>query len=208
MPETSVIETELVEAAGFEPTRDYERQDYLAALARAVNEVEEATFDNLSVEAQDWFNSAVKALNKKQDLPEFPDADDEAEAEEETPEAEEEETPAPKAAKAKKGNAKAKPEEEKAEAEATSPAPKRRVAPRKIPHPPVGELDHYGCNVNSKGHAALMMFETGCRMTDVTESVGGTYYNLLQKIVKHGHKLEKGANGFMKLTHKDKGKVR
>ena len=82
---TSVIETELVEASGFEPTKNYARQDYLAALARVVNDMDEKDYDNLTVEAQDWFNAAVRALNKKQDLPEFADVaeDDDGEAESE-----------------------------------------------------------------------------------------------------------------------------
>src|SRR6478736_5488027 len=76
---TSAIETELVKASDFEPSKKYERQDYLAALARRVNELEEDQYDELSIEAQDWFNAAVRSLNKKQDLPEFPDVEAAAE---------------------------------------------------------------------------------------------------------------------------------
>src|SRR4029077_10869977 len=73
------IEKELVEASGFSPRKNYQRQDYLAALARAVNEIEEDKFDAMSTDAQDWFNDAVRALNKKTTLPEFADATTEAE---------------------------------------------------------------------------------------------------------------------------------
>lgn len=214
MAETEV-QKELVEAAGFEPTKNYQRQDYLAALARAVNEIPEEDFDGLSVEAQDWFNAAVKALNKKQELPEFPDAEAEGnEAAEDNPTDDNleddtsdeavEEAPPKKVAKGKKP-AKAEPPEGEVEDEAEEAPPKKTKgkAPRKLEHPAVGELDHFGINVNAKGHAAAAMLEKGCRMADVTASIGGTYYNLLGRLLKDGHKLEKAANGYLQLVHKD-----
>jgi hypothetical protein len=221
----TAIEQELVEATGFEPTKNYERQDYLAALARAVNDIEEADFDGLTVDAQDWFNAAVKALNKKQELPDFPDAETEAEVEEaaeaeeeaeasiaeEEPEAEEK--PKKKGASVKQG-AKAAAADKKAKAE----APKKRKGqpPRKLDHPPIVHpapdtkledldfaMDRFGIVKGSKNHSAAAMLEKGCRMADVTETIGGTYYNLLQRLTKQGHLVEKASNGELKLTHKD-----
>src|SRR5580765_3534987 len=167
---TSVMEQELVEASGFEPTKDYERQDYLAMLARAMNEAasaDETSYDNLSVDAQDWFNLAIKAMNKKQEIPDFPDAVD-VEVEEEESDAEEadgdteeadgepvEEEPKPaKAKKAKKAG--------KADGGKTESAPKPKAAPS------VGrELDKFGVGVKTQNHAALIMLEQGCRMSDI-----------------------------------------
>ena len=245
----SAIEKELVEASSFEPRKNLERQDYLASLARAINEVPEDEFDALSTEAQDWFNDAVRALNKKKDLPDFPDlaeaddeeaqSDDGASSDEEPDSTEETDSdsddadddggepeeagPVPakpttgkKAGKSKAGKTVGTPEETtEGPASSSAPKPNRRgkgVPPRKLPHPPVGETDKYGVGVNSKGHAALVMLEKGCRMSDVTESIGGTYYNLLQKVVKAGHKVEKAANGLITVIHADnipkKGKAK
>ena len=41
--------------------------------------------------------------------------------------------------------------------------------------------------------------------SDIKNSIGGTYYNLLQRLVKDGHYFEKSANGMMKIIHKDDG---
>lgn len=220
---TSEIQEELVKASGFEATKNYERQDYLGALLRAVNDIDEATFDDLSVDAQDWFNAAVKALNKKKDLPDFPDleggeaatgngkddgdselaATEDGEAEGADPEVEADPEPAP----AKKGKNK-KPvavEEEEAEDPPAKAAKAKKPAaqPKRTPPVRTAEVDDYGVALNSKNHTAITYFEKGCRMIDVTEEIGGTYYNLLQKLTKAGHTVEKQANGIIKVRHKD-----
>lgn len=269
----TAIEAELVEASGFEPRRNYERQDYLAALARAIDTMEEDDYDKLSTEAQDWFNEAVKAMNKKKDLPEFPDAateteaaaatseddDDDSEAEEsdsdsdgdddddagedaeEDAEESDEDADPPAAGKAK-GKAKAKGKEVKAkpakkaaakkvakkpakkvekepEDDEVEEAPKKAlgkrkgVPPRKLDHPPIEQLppdidpdefelhlDEFGIVKGTKNAAAAAMLQKGCRMADITETIGGTYYNLIGRLVKAGHTIEKSANGVLKLT--------
>jgi len=205
MTPNSEIQTEIVDATGFEPTKNYERQDYLAALARAANDLDTDDFDALSVDAQDWFNSAVKALNKKEELPEFPDVDENAEpegeeeqtAEDADEEVEAEPQPPPKKVKAKKAKAQPEPEAEE-EVEAEPEPPKKRAKPL-LP----ANADRYGVTAGSKNHRAIQMFEDGCRMGDVTEKVGGTYYNLLGKLKKAGHKVEKSPNGITRLTHSD-----
>jgi len=208
----SELQDELVKASGFEPTKNYDRQNWLAALARSVNELPEEDFDGLSVEAQDWFNEAVKALNKKKDVPDFPDAepteeaaadDAETETEEGDPsddeDVAEEETPPPKkAAKGKK--AKAEPVEDE-----EAPAPKKRAPAAKKPAAAVSGADEYGVT-GGKSQQAIKMLEKGCRMSDITEEVGGTYYNLIQRLTKDGHVVEKTGNGMLKLTHADKAK--
>ena len=211
----SELQDELVKASGFEPTKNYDRQNWLAALARSVNELPEEDFDGLSVEAQDWFNEAVKALNKKKEIPDFADAEETEETEEATaddegdpsddeieakPDTEEVEEAAPpkKAAKGKK--AKAEPDEDE-----EAPAPKKRAPAAKKPAAAVSGADEYGVT-GGKSQQAIKMLEKGCRMSDITEEVGGTYYNLIQRLTKDGHVVEKTGNGMLKLTHADKAK--
>ncbi len=254
------IESELVETSGFKPGKKYQRQDYLAALTRAVNELDEVDFDGLSIEAQDWFNDAVRAINKKVDLPDFPDSNgageaDDEEASDEEPEVEEasEAEPEPVEASAKRKRKPTKPQPKKVvepepepgeedasqagdepdpepeEPEADPPTPPTKAAsarrkkgqpPRKLPHPEIIdhrgkkpeeieiEWDKYDHVKGTKVSAACVMFEQGCRMSDVTASIGGTYYNLLSDLTKAGHKVEKAANGMITLTHKDAKKAK
>lgn len=186
----SKIENEIVELTNFEPPREYDdRQDYLAALAKEVNKLADIDFNTLSTEATEWFNDAVSAINNRKDLPEFPDVEED-EGDNSEPESEK------PVVKAKEKEAKRRP---------------KGVPPRKLEHPKVDpqqgidnfETDRYGVVKGSKNAAAIAMFEQGCRMSDVTASIGGTYYNLLERLRKQGHTVEKGANGMTKLSHKD-----
>lgn len=206
------VEQEIIETVGFEPRRNYkDRQDYLAALARSVDQAEDEDFDKLPKEAVDWFNAAVRAINKKEELPDF-ESEDENELDEPAEETEEEPAPVEEAPKARKGR-KAVAAEVAAEDEVEAAPARRRKgqAPVKKDHPPVKppsedepiELDDFGIVKGTKNAAAAVMLVKGCRMADITESIGGTYYNLVQRFVKQGHKLEKGANGMLKVTHKD-----
>lgn len=231
----SAIETELLEACGFKPKKDYaDRQDYLAALARAINNHDDETvLDNVSNAAADWYDSAVDAINDKTDLPEFPDAEDEAPAkgkskkalkEEPEPEessddgegaAEEAEKPARGKAKAK-DKAKAKAPEKKPEKAAAKkvakaddnddgeaeekPAKAKRSAPASSG---AISLDRYGIAEGTKNAQAVAMLEKGAKMSDVNSEIGGTYYNLLKRLTKAGHKLLKEPGGELKLVHKD-----
>ena len=206
------VEQEIINTVGFEPRRNYkDRQDYLAALARSVDQADDDDFDKLSKEAVDWFNAAVRAINKKEELPDLEgeeenDAEPDAEPAEET----EEEPVVEEVPKARKRKAAA----EVAHEDETPKAPARRrkgQAPVKKDHPPIVRpgpdddisLDRWGIIVGSKNAAAAAMLEKGCRMADITETLGGTFYNLIQRLVKQGHKLEKGANGMIKITHAD-----
>jgi len=185
------VEEELIEASDFKPRRNYSnRQDYLAALARAVDQLGDPELDALSREAGEWFYAAAEAINAKTDIPDF---EDEPSAEKNAP------------------DAIAENEGEEAEAApASKPVkPRKKGQPAKvlkhepIEMPPEGEdvtLNKYGVVVGSKSAAAISMLEQGCRMADITASIGGTYYSLIKRLVKNGHKLEKASNGVLKLT--------
>ena len=62
------------------------------------------------------------------------------------------------------------------------------------------ELDKWGCMVGSKNGRALAAFEKGATAKEIKETFGGTYYNILKRMVSHGHKLEKKGS-VIKLTH-------
>lgn len=118
-----------------------------------------------------------------------PSKDDEVEAEEE-PE------PVKKPAKAKAKPAPAKP------AKAAKPAPKpaKKSAPTDDEEDVI--LDKWGCMQGSKNSQALNLFEQGATSKEVKQALGGTYYNILGKMVRDGHKVEKEGH-LVKLTHKD-----
>lgn len=66
------VEQELVEATQFVPEKKYrKRQDYLAALMRAVCDLPDPEFDKLSDEAVDWSYRSVDAHRAGQELPDF-----------------------------------------------------------------------------------------------------------------------------------------
>lgn len=198
---SSVTEQEILEATHFDPPREYpDRQDYLAALCKAVNKLEDIEFDALSTEAADWFNDSVRAMNNKKDLPEFADTEDDDEAEEVAAK------PAPVKAMTEPKKAAVKAVEEKVIKRRAKGAPARQLEHPKIdPQASIDnfETDRYGVVKGSKNAAAVAMLEGGCRMTDITASIGGTYYNLVARLMKQGHHVEKGANGMIKLAHKD-----
>lgn len=61
-------------------------------------------------------------------------------------------------------------------------------------------LDKWGCMEGSKNSQALAMFEKGATTAEVKNAIGGTYYNILGKMSKQGHKLTK-TGSVIKLTH-------
>lgn len=103
----SAIEAELLKASGCEmQAEDEDRNEFLKRLALAVDEaVDQEAFADLSEEAQEWYNSAAEALEKRgrKVLPEFSDV----ESEEEEAEAEEEEAEEEKPKRGRKVVAKA-----------------------------------------------------------------------------------------------------
>lgn len=159
------VEKEVLEATGFKPQKEYpDRQDYLAALARAVNDLGHEDFDQLSNEAVDWFNASAQALNDQEDLPDFdgvlpdeetdePDQPEEASAAEADDIDEEgEEEPeddnsveedgvdeSPPTKKPKEKPAKTAKGGTKAKEKPTKVA-KKDATPKKLSHPPVRQL--------------------------------------------------------------------
>jgi hypothetical protein len=83
---TGKLEKELIKATGFkQPKGGYkDRQDELAALARLGSKLPDDDFDDLSDEAGNWVNAAVKAIMAKGTIKDFTDdtgtaAEDDAE---------------------------------------------------------------------------------------------------------------------------------
>lgn len=78
----SKIQEELAKASKCAPDANEKitGQDYMAALVKAVGRVDDETWDGLSDPAQDWFNEATDAFNKKKQIPSFPDLEQEEEA--------------------------------------------------------------------------------------------------------------------------------
>jgi hypothetical protein len=71
MTDVTELEQELIDASAFRMKRFAKRQDYLAALARAVEQMELDDFDTLSNEAVDWYNAACNAVNANDDIIDF-----------------------------------------------------------------------------------------------------------------------------------------
>jgi hypothetical protein len=63
-------------------------------------------------------------------------------------------------------------------------------------------LDKWGCMEGSKNSRALFLFEKGATTAEVKEKVGGTYYNIMKKMVEDGHTLEKEGS-IVTIIHKD-----
>lgn len=230
----SDIETELVKTAKFKaPKVKGDRQDYLAALARACYKLDNDTFDEISEPAADWVNKAVEALNNKEDLPEFPDLEDEAQ-DEEVDESEEDSEAAEAVADAEEGTGEddteagdspdddavdeAEPEEKPKTKAKVKAAPKQEVPPPKRKNKPskeeqakiktryddlTGEKDRYGIIIGTKTHDAVLMYERGTTSRELKERLGGRFYNILDKLEKAGHRVERSGIGTFTVVHKD-----
>lgn len=146
------IESELLKLTGLRAKRGEDRQDYLARLTEAVDDVcdadekehkgergYESLYDGLDKDTQTWFNAAAEALGDKLEIEDFPD------------EAEEEAEPAPRTRRGRvvaadeptprgrRGRVAPEPEEEEEEEgeeeEAPPPRRGRRGAPVAEPAP-------------------------------------------------------------------------
>lgn len=178
------VEQELIEAADLVAAdMSKNRQAYLTEIAKAVSNLDDVAFNKLTDDAAKWSNSAIRAIKAKKPLPDFPDVEEEPGLEEQL---------------------KAEP------AKPAKPDRRKGQPPKKQEHPPITPpadeigLNDFGVIIGSKNAAAVAMLTRGCRMADVTETIGGTYYNLLRRLVKQGHAVESGANGMLKLVHKSK----
>ena len=79
----SNIEHELRKAIGVIHKKGAVRQDYLEKVLNAVEDLSEDDWQELSEEAQTWFQKAMKAHNKGKSIPDYPE--DEASEEEDKP---------------------------------------------------------------------------------------------------------------------------
>lgn len=144
------------------------------------------------------------ASTEDEDEPE--DEDDEADPDEEPEDGDDEEDEpeevveeAPKPARKKPGPP-AKPKPPKGQPPVSVSAQKKL---KDLPQDEGDvELDKWGCMIGSKNSLALAMFEKGATAKEIKAELGGTYYNILTKMVKRGHKLEREGH-LMKLTHAD-----
>lgn len=129
--------------------------------------------------------------------------EDDAETEDEPSDEPDEEADEPEEKPTKKSKAKTKaaPPEKPAKA-------KEKPASAKLPKPPKKPkneedvvLDKWGCMEGSKNSQALNLFEKGATTKEVKDKIGGTYYNILGKMVEKGHKMSKDG-AIITLTHK------
>lgn len=102
---------------------------------------------------------------------------------------------AEKPAKAKKAKTKAPPKPVKAAVKAEKPVKRKPVDDDVV-------LDKFGCMEGSKNSRALVMFAKGATAREVKDELGGTYYNILKKMVEDGHTIEKDG-AIIKVIHKD-----
>lgn len=131
------------------------------------------------------------------------DEGDEAESDEDEPDEEPEPEPKPAPKKAVK---KHKHKMKVPLRESKPPKPKlHNRDPRAYKQEDV-VLDKWGCMEGSKNSRAMAMFEKGASAKEVKQKLGGTYYNMLKKIVQDGHDIGKEGN-IIKIVHKDDKKV-
>jgi hypothetical protein len=208
---THEVERELIKLTKYKVKRKFDnRQDYLGSILNAVDKYlgeDEEKFAELSDEAQDWVNAASEAFNNKE--PELPDFDevqaseaDEADEEQDNdddsePDSDDEEDTEngeemPVAVEAALDD-EPEPEPLKKLPSRVTPKIKKEALIRHGVIKPVAEVpvDKWGCSLGSKNSKALAMFEKGATSKEVKEVLGGTFYNILAKVQKEGHKVEK-----------------
>lgn len=204
----STIEAELVKATKFRGKYD-ERQDYLAALLHAIDsKLNDDDYDRLSDEAVKWHHTAVKAHEAQEDIPDF---DGEAEEADKLPLTDPRhpiQRPEPEDEEA------AVEEDEPVEAETAEEAEPKPKPVKKVVHPIgspkrpdytkiTGDKDKWGVIKGTLTARALEMYEQGCTTKQLLDELGGRHYNILKKMVKDGHVLEKSELGVWKITHRD-----
>ena len=78
-------------------------------------------------------------------------------------------------------------------------ASQKKAGPHQYKH---AERDRYGLVVGTKVSQAVALFEKGAPMKLIKEKLGGPQNNVLDKLRKQGHLVEK-FDGVIKVTHKD-----
>jgi hypothetical protein len=204
-------------------------QDWMNAAGEAVNSRESVPeFPDVETEESDDPEDEEASSDEDEDAEiegETSDDDDtESSDDGDAEDADEDEEPAPKAKALKK----AKPEvDEDEDEEISSDAgdeveddvdepsdtrknngkPKRgpNKSPLKSPKTPravTSEMDKFGIQKNSKASQAVAMFEKGASMKQIKEKLGGPQNNILLRLQREGHLVER-YDGLIKVTHKD-----
>lgn len=209
---TTEIEKKMLDVTKVKPRSFKNRQDFLLAVLVAFKGLPNEVYEDetlVSDEMVEWYEAGATARNLGKVIPDFDGTGAEAEVAEEAddldptedniePEGETEAVAPPK--KGKKAKA--------------APAPKPQAEPkakskRKAPPTPTatGSKNRYGIYEGTILDDVCQMLEKGCSMADVKAKHGETKYNLLHRLEKEGHKLDKG-DGKFKLTHKDDVKAK
>lgn len=212
----SDFEKELVSIIKFRPNDYKDRQDYLAALARAADkwfaakDKDQKIFDGLEDGLQGWFEDAITAMNSRPPttIPDFPDLElEEPEAEAEPDEEEDaDDENVDSGAGDSDQEVQADVEASGQDTEVTAPEAKTKKA-KKEKSPTrydgiTGHKDRYGITIGTKKHEAAKMYERGTTAVELMAALGGRHYNMLRELAKDGHRVEKLAGGGFKLTHK------
>jgi hypothetical protein len=191
------IEKLLLEVTGFIPGRVYEdRQDYLAATARAVAAISNDDFDALPEAATTWFNAAAVAIKTKRVIPDFPELESEA--------VERPSEPAPEWVDFPPTKDEVDVELDQIVDDNFNPVPAGEPTRRKG-RPRRGKVDRYGITEGTVAHDVAMMIEKGSTMKAILEAVGGEYdsrFSVIRKLRQAGHRVDVDDEIF-KLTHKD-----
>lgn len=196
------------------------RQDYLAALVRGIDKLSQDEWDNLSDDVVNWHIAAVGQMDKKRQIEDFADIPTASQAEpEEMENAEPEERPH----SVDSDDVSTEPVSEEETLEPQTEEKKPRGRPKKAkaekvksksqfenrPEPEryskiTGEKDRFGITIGTKTHEAVKMYNTpeGASLKQVDAALGGRHYNILQKLTKDGHKVEK-IGDVWRVKHRD-----
>lgn len=157
------------------------------------DEADDASDDDTDPDDDDDDSEADEADDEEDDS-----SDDNPESDDDEDEDEPEEKPVKKPVSKKA----AKPDP----APKLKPPPKPKPKAPKVHKPrPVEEdvvLDKWGCMEGSKNSQALSLFEKGATAKEVKDKLGGTYYNIMKKMVADGHTIEKDG-AVITIIHKD-----
>lgn len=218
----SEIEVEIVKATKVKEASFKARQDYLAALVRGIDKLDNDKWDNLSDEAVAWHAAAVAQMDKKRQIEDFANAEFEETTNDDATGSEDVDRSVQTESESSTDSAvEIKPlegEEQTEEVEEKKP-PKQPKA-KKVkgqPSPDVkpgdverygkitGEKDRFGITVGTKTHDAVKMYATpdGATLKQTGDKLGGRHYNILAKLAKDGHKVEKLPGGVWRVSHKD-----
>lgn len=208
------IESELITATGYKAQRKFSnRQDYLGSILNAVIKLSNDDFDNLTDDAANWANAAIEAKNAKSEiLPDFDELGEGDENGDDTSDNVEGDVSSDSGDDLLQDEIIESPDGILyEEPELVEPPKKKAKVPAKKGPPksegvtPIDEeviLDKWGCMEGSKNSQALAMFEKGATTKEVKAEIGGTYYNILGKLVLKGHRLEKEGS-LIRLVHRD-----